>query len=204
MTPNWNNLNLFDFWPLYNHRLDKEVKMNTFRCLTLTNTLAVSVCCEGCLNLTPHWNTFELFWPLTPLTTGRTKRSPWTLFDAWHWPTHWQSQFVVKDYLKSDLSTVTPNDPKMTSKEPLAKISSSKFHQSKLNYIDKEAFWVYLINDPLHDLWSQIPKHPYCIPTRWWLYSSITKIHQGIFEKKHFEIVDRQIDRYTETPIGMP
>ena len=36
------NLNFYDLWPL-NHRSDKEVTMNTFSYLTLSNTLAWSV-----------------------------------------------------------------------------------------------------------------------------------------------------------------
>ena len=33
------------------------------------------------------------FLTFDPLITGQMKRSPWTLFNDWHWPTHWLGQF---------------------------------------------------------------------------------------------------------------
>ena len=66
---------------------------------------------------------------LWPLTRGWMKRSPWMLFHGWPKPTHWHSQICCRRLFKIWPSTVTPNDPKMTSdqkflntpKEPPAK-----------------------------------------------------------------------------------
>ena len=88
--------------------------------------------------------------------------------------------FVVEVFLKFDLSTVTPND--LWSKIPEHPKSLAKglftHVQNLSNYIEEEAFWAYLKNDPklpLDDLWPQIPEHLYCPPTRWSLYQSIMK-----------------------------
>ena len=55
------------------------------------------------------------FLTFDPLTTGQTKRSPWTLFEGWPGSTHWHSQIYCRWLFKIWPSTVTPNDPKMTS-----------------------------------------------------------------------------------------
>ena len=137
-------------------------------------------------------------------------------------PTHWRSQICCRRLFKIWPSTVTPNDPKMTSdqkflhtpKEPLVwpMISSPKFHQNLLNHVDEEAFWAYLNNDPkwpLDDLWPQISEHPKFPPPTWWsLCSSIMKIHQDIREEAFFltalivnGYTDTYTDRYTDTPV---
>ena len=145
---------------------------------------------------------------LWPLNHRSDEEVTWTLFDGWPRPTHWHSQICCRRLFKIWSSTVTPNDPKMTSdqkflntpKEPLAKdlftqVSSKSIEscrwRSVLSVFEQ---WPQMTLD---DLWPQIPEHPYCpITWCWWsLCPSITKIHQCIFEKKHFLIVDGQIYR---------
>ena len=126
---------------------------------------------------------------LWPLTTGRTKRSSWTLYDGWPRTTHWHSQICCRRLFKIWPSTVTPNDPKMTSDQKFLntqknlwpRISSPKFHQNLSNHVDEEAFWVHLNNDPkwpLDDLWPQIPEHPYCSPPH--LMIIVSKYHENL------------------------
>ena len=155
------------------------------------------------------------FLTFDPLTTGRTKRSPWTLFDGWPRPTHWHSQIWCRRLFKIWPSTVTPNDPKMTSdqkflntpKEPLAK---DLFTQVSSKYIEscrwRSVLSVFEQWPQMTPRWPLTPNSwtPLLSPTWWSLCPSITKIHQEIFEKKHFLIVDgytdRQIDRHNNIP----
>ena len=161
----------FDLWPL-NHRSDKEITMNTFWWLTLTNTLAWSVLfLKGFLNF-ELLHVFKQIWAFLtfdPLTTGRMKRSPWTLFDNWHWPTHWHGQFCWGSRFKIWSFKVTPNNPKMTFnkkflntlKEPLAKDLVTQVSSKSIELCR----WRSVLS--VFELWSQMtPRWP-LTPNSW-------------------------------------
>ena len=127
-----------------------------------------------------------------------TKRSPWTLFRV-DLDQHIDIvSFVVGDCLKIDLSTLTPRWPSIKNswtprKNLWPRFSSPKFHQNLLNYVDG-AFWAYLNNDPQMTFDPKFLNTP-SVPPPWWsLCPSITKIHQGIFEKHFLFVIDTQRD----------
>ena len=107
---------------------------------------------------------------LSNLTCDPTQNQIWTLMVDLDQHTDIVS-FVVDGCLKFDLyqwPQMAPRWPPIKNsstpwKNLWLRITSPKFHQNLLNYVDEEAFWAYLNNDPkwpLDVLWPQIPEHP--------------------------------------------
>ena len=78
----------FDLWPL-NHKLDKEVTIDIFWCLSKVNIIHIDIATFVI------WTCFEFDLSLTfdLLTEGRTKRSPWTILDVCPRTTYWHCYF---------------------------------------------------------------------------------------------------------------
>ena len=125
---------------------------------------------------------------------------------------HWHSQICCRRLFKiwpfnsnpkwpqDDLRSKIPEHLERTSGQGslhpsfIKSIESCRW-RSILSVLNNDPKWPW----PLDDLWPQIPDHPYHPPTWWSLCPSITKIHQDIFEKKHFLIVDGQIETQIDT-----
>ena len=141
------------------------------------------------------------------------KKSPWTLFDGWPRPTHWHSQICYRRLFKIWPSTVTPNDPKMTSDQKFLNIPKESLAKDFFTQVSSKSIescrWQSVLS--VFEQWHQMtPRWP--LTQNSWtplllphLMIIVSKYHENWsrhIRKEAFsncERIDRYRDKYTDT-----